>query len=226
MSNEYEYSQMGIDRYLNIYCKITHISMSNIFSQIGLRWSNSSLCSHQQDMSKTTRATLSTNSISTLYFFFLIWWWIRVWHSLVQKRHCNLNHCWANKKQLVKMVWCPAGILFNFYLGEVIWTWWAVTLLPGARMRGHLDQTEEGHPKSRTRGCQVGHLRFSCLLCLSLWDLVCIVGWWLTRHSSYWFNYFAPTFSLFMGWISSRVVLSARTADHLNPPVRTLSWVQ
>lgn len=48
MSNVYEYSQMYIDRYLNIHLRIAHIPMSNIFSQIGLHWSNSSLCSHQQ----------------------------------------------------------------------------------------------------------------------------------------------------------------------------------
>lgn len=134
MSNAYEYSQMCIDRDLNIYLKVTHISMSNIFSQIGLHWSNSSLCSHQQDTGEPTHATLPTNSISSLWFFFS--------HLMVKdihlskKRYCNPNHCCANKKQLVKIVWFPAGNLCSVHLRGAILTWWAVKLLPGARMRG------------------------------------------------------------------------------------------
>lgn len=117
-------------------------------------------------------------------FFFLIWWWVRVWHSLVRDT-VTLIIVGPIKSSWWRWYCAQQVILFNFYLGEAIWTWWAVKLLPGARMRGRLDQTGDGHPKSRTRGCQVGHLRFSCLLCLSPWDLVCVVGSWFLSFRSF-----------------------------------------
>lgn len=66
-----------------------------------------------------------------------------------------------------KMEWLPAGILFVVHLRGAIWTRWAGELFPGARREGHIDQMGESHPKSRTRGCQGGHLGSSCLLYLS-----------------------------------------------------------
>lgn len=97
---------------------------------------------------------------------------------LSKKRYCNPNHCCANKKQLVKIVWFPAGNLCSVHLRGAILTWWAVKLLPGARMRGHLDQMEGSflEQSQGLPGWSSEVLLSACSTCLH-WDLVCDLGW-------------------------------------------------
>lgn len=70
MSNVYVYNWMDIDRYLYISQNYSYLYMSNIFSQIALQGSSSSLCSHQHIYESAWLHSLATHCVIKVFDLF------------------------------------------------------------------------------------------------------------------------------------------------------------